>query len=303
MPYDVDIKFRRIPEYRIDGKRLGRHIRHDSRSLRYLVKELPSKVINTVSWERVAPIFDQGDLGSCTGNALLGCVGTHPLYQESFGTLLNEDEAILLYEDATKLDSYPGNYPPTDTGSDGLAAAQAAKNAGLISGYTHATSLQGLLSALQVGPVAMGANWYDSFDLPNSSGVVKISANAQVRGGHEFELVGVDTSARLITAANSWGQGWGLHGYFKFSYDDATRLLGEDGDVTAPIPLTQPAPVPDPDVPVPGPVPTPTPSPTLDEAEKYLAQIGAGWLARHPWFYKDVQKAVRGWMIDKGLSA
>lgn len=301
MAYDAGIFVRHIPEERIDGKRLGRHIRHDTRSLRYLVDELPSRAINTVSWARTAPIFYQGDLGSCTGNALLGCVGTVPLYQTQFANLMNESYAVGLYEEATKLDSYPGEYPPDDTGSDGLAAAAAAKEFGLISGYTHAVSLQGLLSALQTGPVAMGANWYSSFDNPDADGVVSIGKSAYVRGGHEFEVVGVDTGARLFTAANSWGGNWGLHGFFKFSYADAERLLGEDGDVTAPLPITAPSPTP---TPTPDPTPTPpapTPTPVVDAADVALATVLKPWLAQKRYFYKNVQNASAHWLKDKGL--
>ncbi|HEY7938869.1 MAG TPA: hypothetical protein VID05_03495, partial [Acidimicrobiales bacterium] len=60
---------------------------------------------------------------------------------------------------------------------------------------------------------------------------------AQVRGGHEFELVGFDAEARTVHAVNSWGTHWGLHGRFTFSWDDLERLLSkaEQGDATVPI--------------------------------------------------------------------
>ena len=32
-----------------------------------------------------------------------------------------EQFAVALYSDATKVDAYPGTYPPDDTGSSGLA--------------------------------------------------------------------------------------------------------------------------------------------------------------------------------------
>jgi hypothetical protein len=56
--------------------RLGRHVQHDPRSLRYAHGVLPKTAIKTVDWTRRAPIFDQGQLGSCTGNAAAGLLGT-----------------------------------------------------------------------------------------------------------------------------------------------------------------------------------------------------------------------------------
>ena len=155
---------------------------------------------------------------------------------------------MTLYEAATRLDSIRGAYPPDDTGSTGLAVAKAAKNAGLISGYKHATSITAALSALQTGPVITGVNWYEGFDEPDASGRVSIAGS--VRGGHEFVVDGYDADAGLVYAHNSWGTSWGLAGRFCFSVDDWTRLLSEDGDVTQFVPVTQPAPT-----------PTPTPTP------------------------------------------
>jgi len=189
--------------------------------------------------------LDQGNLGSCTGNATVNALGTNPLFQslpQLTQKILDESLAKGIYSDAEVIDGGAG-LPDEDEGSSGLSAAKAAKARGLISGYTHATSLNGVLTAMQAGPVITGVNWYEGFDSPNSAGVVHVSG--QVRGGHEFVLLGCDISNKMVLAMNSWGN-WGLNGTFTFSFDDYTRLLSEQGDATYLVPITAPAPTPAP---------------------------------------------------------
>jgi hypothetical protein len=57
------ITARHIPETSVDGKPLGRHVRHDSRSLSYLVES--DGTVATARWNRVIPVLDQGQVGSC----------------------------------------------------------------------------------------------------------------------------------------------------------------------------------------------------------------------------------------------
>jgi C1A family cysteine protease len=279
----------RIREHVVEGKRLGRHINHDPRSLSYQVKPRASLAVSKL-WKRVTPVLDQGNLGSCTGNAAVGLLGTEPFF-DTLGAMqrqhLDEEEAVSVYSTATLIDNAPGNYPPDDTGSDGLSVAKACQNLKLISGYVHATSVDAVVTALQTGPVITGVNWYEGFDNPGANGIVTVGGS--VRGGHEFEIVGVDVDAKMFRAVNSWGDGWGDHGYFQFSFADYDRLLHEDGDATQFVPLTAPAPT-----------PTPTPGDNVD-----LAFISAAdpWGARpHSWHYSTVAaKAYAEWRKAKGF--
>jgi hypothetical protein len=279
----VVIYRRHIPEVRIPGMPLGRHVHQDSRSALYPFRsDIPRSAITAQTWARQIPVLDQGNLGSCTGNAIVGCAGTSPVFEAlpASHPALDEQLAVKVYSRATVLDSAPGSYPPDDTGSDGIDASKAAVELGLFSGYTHCTDLPTMELALQTGPVAIGINWYSSFDTPDANGYVAISRNAYIRGGHEVEVIGIDPANQLFHAVNSWGTGWGNHGIFSFSYTTMERLLAEDGDCTVPVPATVPAPVPDP-TPDPGPTPTPTPTPDDSDVVAWWDLVSDWTLARH----------------------
>lgn len=214
--------------------RLGRHVDHDPRSRRYPIAVATPTALKKVLWGRAGIALNQGDLGSCTGNALAGVLNTAP-FRRKGAKLLTEKDAVAIYQAATVIDGFPGQYPPDDTGSSGLAVCKAAKARGLIAGYTHAFGIADALRALQTGPVITGVNWYDGFDRPDANGLVRISG--QVRGGHEFEVLGYDPATDLVTAENSWGPGWGVKGRFHFTSSTWAQLLAEQGDVTVPVPL------------------------------------------------------------------
>lgn len=274
------ILIRRIEEFFGDGERelarLGRHVEHDARSWAYEISAdlLPSTYTSAVHTINI-PVLDQGDLGSCTGHAAEGFAGTDPIYG-AIGTAVaarptgdadaDHLQAVALYSAATHLDNVSGAYPPTDTGSTGLAVAKAAQRAGLISGYQHAFTLDTALKALSVSPLIIGVNWYSGFDSPDANGLVSISGD--VRGGHEFLLYGIDATGQRVLARNSWGESWGAAGCFSFSFDDFGRLLSEQGDATLFVPLTSPAPT-----------PTPVPVPTPDAVDAAMATATKTWLA------------------------
>jgi hypothetical protein len=219
-----------IQEKPVAGQRLGRHVEHDPRSRGFQVSAPP--VLKDARHERHCPSFDQGNLGSCTGNAMAGALMTEPFFKD--GRSLQESDAVSLYTRATHLDRLPGIYPPDDTGSSGLAVAKAARESGYITAYQHAFGLQQALGALVDGPAIAGVNWYDSFDNPNADGECPLTPTAQCRGGHEIQLFGIEVEAKRVWVYQSWGPEWGglKNGTFWFSWDTFDRLLHEQGDVT-----------------------------------------------------------------------
>jgi hypothetical protein len=230
-----------LVEHIIEGKRLGRHVEHDPRSRDYpyrIPEGISASTLVAVEHKRHGSIFDQGQLGSCTGNALAGAKNTEPEYHSGSTHLLAESGAKLIYSLGTQLDGLSDGYwPPTDTGSSGLAVSKAAKYLGLIGSYSHAFDMTAALAALQAGPVITGVPWYEGFDSPDANGLVKIAG--QIRGGHEIEALGfepgsdtVNFTDALIKIANSWGTGWGQAGYFYWTVATWRELLAQQGDVT-----------------------------------------------------------------------
>lgn len=232
---------------------LGRHVAHDSRSLHYLVPETTSE-FTPVKWEMADAPLDQGELGACTGFATVTCLKHSPFNGTIPGVTLDNAEGITVYSAATRLDNFPGSYPPKDTGSDGLSAAKAAVKLGLIAGYQHITTPAQLASALKLGPVIVGTNWYNSMFDPDPIGGVTVDKSSGLAGGHEYCLDEI-TGHGSFGFTNSWGTSWGVNGRFYIEQTEFLALLKNKGDATLFTPLGKPAPTPTPPPPPPGPDP------------------------------------------------
>ncbi len=221
--------------------RLGRHIHFDARSKKFPAVDGRRRKSTPVSVSHLRKVaaFNQGNTGSCTGNAGVGCAATEPLAKK--GGKYNEKAARTLYSLATTLDDIQGSFPPNDTGSTVLASMKAGVQEGLWTQYRWCFGIQDVLLALQSGPVSYGINWYTSFDQPDAHGIVRLTKTAKIRGGHSFEGAGahLDTSlgapgSDLAECWNSWGA-WGpLAGKFYIPLADLDRLLQEQGEAAQP---------------------------------------------------------------------
>jgi hypothetical protein len=225
-----DVRAVHLPEQHVAGKRLGRHVLHDPRSRDFAAER--AAAIVSVTHQATGLPLDQGQIGSCTANALCGALNSAPDFDGV--TVLAEKDAVSLYELETQMEGKP--YPPNDPGGSGLMVCKAAKQRGLISSYAHAFGIQHALEALVLRPVITGVQWYTSFDSPDTStGLVEIAPGATVRGGHEIVADQIDADNQLVWFWNSWGPSFGIGGRFCMSYSTWEQLLQGQGDVTVPV--------------------------------------------------------------------
>lgn len=220
-----------IPETVVPGMRLGRHVDHDPRNRDYpaVTAKTPDLPLATKVWARHG-VFNQGDIGACTGFALTGVAATAPFNR---GMSYTHTAAITIYEQATRLDNIDGAYKPDDTGSTGLAACKAAVAHGFAKGYKWGFGVGDLVRIVAtIGPAAVGTNWHEDMDEPDRDGFVR--PTGPVRGGHEYEVIGYHHQIRpYFELVNSWGPTWPtpkLDGRFFMFVDDMTQLLKEGGD-------------------------------------------------------------------------
>jgi hypothetical protein len=245
---------RTIPEAIVEGRRLGRHVEHDPRSRAFvhpdpadLVEDaqgiesaieawtasLHSSLVSKV-WRFLGQILNQGEVGSCTGEAMTNLLNCEPFQNDAEPSTFSQECAVDLYSRATTLDKIPGHYPPDDTGSSGLAVCKAAKQLGLITSYRHAFTLTSLLHWLATkGPAIIGIEWFEGFDTPQGPDA-ELVISGSVRGGHEICIHEIDVEKRRVRGIQSWGGEWGDQGFFTLSWDTLGQLLSRQGDATLP---------------------------------------------------------------------
>lgn len=220
----TDLKVIHIPSR---DERLGRQIVHDPQSRRFA---LPQPAINKDAWKtKTLRIIDPRPnpnqvIGDCTG-----CNKAMMLNQQGNrfpGRVLTLKDADAIYSLATTLDPFPGNYPPTDTGSSGLAAAKAAQQMGLGGEYLWLfNGADGVVQAVQDGHVVgVGTKWYDGMFQIGSNGFIE--PTGQVAGGHQWTIRGYVKSQDALIG-RCW---WGAFRDFKIKREHLNQLLQDDGD-------------------------------------------------------------------------
>jgi C1A family cysteine protease len=216
----------------------------DQRDFRFAgrVKALPSKLSLINGFE--AP-YDQGQLGSCTANAIAGALQYARKAQKETDSMLSR---LFVYyneramEGTVKSDSgaqirdgiksvakqgacLEANWPYViskfASKPSTACYSQALKFEALVY-ESVAQSRLALQTALAAGfPVVLGFTVYESFEsaaVAKSGNAPMPKKNESVLGGHAVCLVGYDNSKGLWLLRNSWGTSWGQAGYFTLPY-------------------------------------------------------------------------------------
>lgn len=191
------------------------------------------------------PVYDQGQLGSCTANSIGGAFQFEQIKQgipnfvpsrlfiyyneRVMENTVNSDSGAQI-RDGMKVVAKLGAPPETDWPYDiekftvkppAIAYTHAAKNQ-VLSYQRVNRSLAQMKGCLAAGfPFVFGFTVYDSFE----SATVAHTGHANmpqpgeaVVGGHAVLAVGYDDKHQRFIVRNSWGADWGMAGYFTLPY-------------------------------------------------------------------------------------
>lgn len=216
----------------------------DRRDFYYKAKKvyLPKKVELTKFFSKVE---SQGQLGSCTGQALVGALEylenkekrkfedlsrLFVYYNERLieGTI-NEDSGAMIRNGIKSLKTYgvcsESFWPYIEkkfTKKPNKKCYDDALNHNIIK-YARLESLNDMKTCLAEGfPFVCGISIYDSFDADEvtNTGVVPMPKDEEkCNGGHAVVCCGYDDETQRFLMRNSWGSNWGIEGYFTIPYE------------------------------------------------------------------------------------
>ncbi|MGD0086719.1 MAG: C1 family peptidase [Verrucomicrobiota bacterium] len=192
------------------------------------------------------PVYDQGQLGSCTANAIAGAIQFDRLKQQLAQVFVPSRLFIYYNERATEhtVDSDSGaqirdgiksvaklgDCPETEwpytiarfkTKPSPECYADALRYR--VVSYQRLTPvLSQLKGCLASGyPFVFGFTVYESFESPQVARTGHASlpgSSERAIGGHAVVGVGYQDAKQWFIVRNSWGSGWGLKGYFTLPY-------------------------------------------------------------------------------------
>ncbi|MEI6437706.1 MAG: C1 family peptidase [Candidatus Omnitrophota bacterium] len=217
----------------------------DSRDLFYSAIRSRLKVAPLVDLRNACSVVeDQGRLGSCTANALAG--NLEFLDKKADGAYADVSRLFIYYNERMlqgNVDADAGaslrNGIKTLAKSGACAEtlwpydiakfadkpvvrcyAEAKKHR--ILSYHRIMNLNEMLSCLSEGfPFVFGFAVYESLQTPlvAKSGKVPMPKKTErMLGGHAVLAVGYDLKAKRFLVRNSWGEGWGMGGYFTMPF-------------------------------------------------------------------------------------
>lgn len=211
------------------------------------LKAVPFKLPAVVDLRPLCPpVYDQGQLGSCTANAIAALFQFDEM-KESTVKAVQPSRLFIYYNERVMEGSVS-----TDSGAqirDGIksvhkigvcpetewpyniskfAVKPPVKCFADARKYESTTymrvshSLMEMKNCIAQGyPFAFGFTVYQSFesDAVAKTGIMPMpKPHEKVIGGHAVAAVGYDDNEQVFIIRNSWGESWGLSGYFKMPY-------------------------------------------------------------------------------------
>ena len=196
------------------------------------------------------PVYDQGQLGSCTANAIAAAVQFDQMKQK-LAEIFTPSRLFIYYNERAmehtvasdsgaqirdgiksvgKLGDCPENEWPYviskfKTKPSAKCYSDALKYKAV--SYQRLTPiLSQLKGCLASGfPFVFGFTVYESFEsaqVAKTGHALLPKSNEQVIGGHAVVDVGYDDAKQWFIVRNSWGNSWGMKGYFTLPYSYLT---------------------------------------------------------------------------------
>ncbi len=203
------------------------------------------------------PVYDQGQLGSCTANAIAAALefdqikqNLTPIFvpsrlfiyynERSMEGTVNSDSGAQI-RDGIKTVSSQGACSESEWSYDITKfAVQPPPNCYSDAPQNRAINYQRLSHNLQLMrgclasgyPFVFGMTVYESFEsqaVAQSGQVPMPAPKEQTVGGHAVLAVGYDDTKQVFLVRNSWGSAWGMQGYFTlpYAYLSATNLTND----------------------------------------------------------------------------
>jgi C1A family cysteine protease len=218
----------------------------DQRDILYTaVRALPAVLPSAVDLRPLcSPVEDQGNLGSCTGNALAGALEflekkdkikfidlsrIFIYYNERVIEHTVKSDSGAMIRDGIKTLKKQGVCSekkwPYVISKFAVKPSPACYKEGLehqIISYQRILTLDQMRDCLAEGfPFVFGFTVYQSFEWQQvaKTGIVQMpQSDERVVGGHSVLAVGYNDAEQRFIVRNSWGRDWGMKGYFTMPY-------------------------------------------------------------------------------------